>query len=69
MDPNDAAALKALIWIAIFAGSVLLRWCARTEQELVEHLGRQLDEETGADASYTCAPTGKEKILVGVRKQ
>ncbi len=69
MDPNDTAALKALIWIAMLAGPVLLRWCARTEQDLVEHLGRQLHEETGVDAAYTCAPSGKEKILVGVRKQ
>ena len=54
--------------VIAIGGGLLLRWCARTEEELVKHLRGQLREQSGVDAAYTCAPTGEDGVLDGVKK-
>ena len=68
MDGDMDALARGVIFLIAILGAGLLRWCSRTEQELVEHLRGQLREESGVDAAYSCTPTGDGKILEGVKK-
>jgi hypothetical protein len=68
MDPRDFDALLGAVWLFVIGEWLWTKARARREKRRNNRRAHHGDEPR-VHARYICAPTGKEKILVGLRKQ